>query len=223
MQDGTSLRPPRNLLGSIRVNMLNSGTQKRDQGFSLLEMLIAIGVILIVAAITVPLVMNIVADVNLRYAATNLGGLVRSARARAIRTNTHYSVQPVTLSSGYPAYYIDRPGVAYTDGDPLLPVNQNITVFPGTGSGAPNEATFVSTDLTFTVDPGADNPSFNARGFPCIYAAGACPQAGAQGFVFFLSNSSITGSVNWAAVAITPSGRVEVWTCDGSGNWLQRS
>jgi prepilin-type N-terminal cleavage/methylation domain-containing protein len=50
--------------------MLNSGTQKRDQGFSLLEMLIAIGVVLLVAEITVPFVMNIVAGVNLRYAAT---------------------------------------------------------------------------------------------------------------------------------------------------------
>lgn len=222
MPDGTSLQPPRDLLVGTRFNMLNSGTQKREQGFSLFELLIVLGVILVVAAITVPFVMNIVAGVNLRYAATNLGGRVRSARAQAIRTNTLYSVQPVTLSSGSLAYYIDRPGVAYTAGDPLLPTNQNIAVFQGTGSSAPNEATFV-TGLTFAIDPGADNPSFNARGFPCIYAAGACPQAGVQGFVLLLSNSSITGGLNWAALAITPSGRVEVWTCDGSGNWLQRS
>lgn len=203
--------------------MLSSGKQRRDQGFSLHELLIAMAVMLILAAITVPFVMSIVADANLRYAATNLGGLVRSARARASRTNSYYSIQPVTLSSGIPAYYVDRPGVAYADGAPLLPVGQNITAFQGTGSGAPNEATFVSTTLNFTIDPGADNPSFNARGFPCIYAAGVCTQAGSQGFVFFLSNSSIAGRTNWAAVAITPSGRVEIWTCDGSGNWLLRT
>lgn len=126
------------------------------------------------------------------------------------------------MATGGSGYYVHIQAGAYAAGDPLLPLGSQITVHLGTGSGAPNEATLTS-GLSFTLNPGTDNPSFNARGLPCIASAGSCPQTAGQGFILFLTNSSITGNVSWASVVITPSGRVQIWTCDSSGNWIQRN
>jgi prepilin-type N-terminal cleavage/methylation domain-containing protein len=211
--------------------MAQSATHKHknDRGFSLLELVIVVAILVTLAAITVPRVMNAASDIKLRYFATNYSGLLQTARMQAVRKNAPYWVQPTTLASGETGYYVHFEGNAYVAGDPILPVDSQVTIHPGSGSGAPNESTFTSgtssTGLSFTVNTAsADPPAFNARGLPCIGVVGTytCPYTSGQGFVVFLSKSSATGNINWAAVAITPSGHMQVWTCDGSGNWIQR-
>jgi prepilin-type N-terminal cleavage/methylation domain-containing protein len=196
--------------------------RKRQKGFSLIEMMIAVSVVLILAAFAVPRLMSTVSDITLRYAASDFSGLVQSARIQAVRKNTSYTILQGTLPSGTPAYYIDLPknGV-YTNGDPMIPINPAITVWPGIGSGAPNEGTFIA-GLNFTVNPGGTPPSFNARGLPCAAAANSCPQTPGQGFVLFMSKAATMGGTPWAAVVINPSGHIQLWTSDGAGNWIQR-
>ena len=202
--------------------MLDSPTRHKAQGFSLLELMIVVAVILILTAVTVPRLLNTVSDISLRYVASDFSGLLQSARIQAVRKNTPYTVQQGTLPSGTQAYYLDLPksGV-YTNGDPMLPLGPGLTVHPGIGSGAPNEGAFIA-GLNFTVNPGGTPPSFNARGLPCIAVANLCPQTPGQGFVVFLSKAAITGGTPWAAVVINSSGRVQQWTSDGNGNWIQR-
>jgi prepilin-type N-terminal cleavage/methylation domain-containing protein len=196
---------------------------KEDRGFSLLELLIVVAILVIVAAIAVPRVMSTISDVKMRYVAQNLSGLLQSARMQAVRTNTFYMVQPTTMGSGDAAYYAHARGLAYASSDPVLPIGNGTTVHIGTGSGAPNEGTITcGTGCLF--NPGADDPSFNARGLPCIGVVNgtSCMQNPGQGFVMFVSKPSITGSINWAAIVITASGHIQIWTCDGGGNWIQR-
>src|ERR1700720_3725848 len=134
--------------------MLSTTTRKKTQGFSLIEMLIVVAVVLILAAFAVPRLLSTVSDIKLRYAASNFSGLVQSARIQAVRKNTSYSILQGTLPSGTPAYYLDLPKAGvYTNGDPMLPISPSITVWPGIGSGAPNEATFIA-NLNFTVNAG---------------------------------------------------------------------
>src|SRR6266852_4962138 len=208
--------------------MTHCTIRKRDRGFSLIELIIVVAMIMILAAISVPRLLNAISDINLRYAATNISGLLQSARMQAVRKNTFYTVQATTLSTGETGYYVHVQGGTYAVGDSLLPLGSPITAYPGLGSGAPNESTFASgtssSGLSFAPNAGPDAPSFNARGLPCIGvpSTGACPFVPGLGFVMFLSKSSAVGNISWASFAITPSGHIQIWTTDSSGNWVQR-
>jgi len=199
-----------------------SVSRERDQGFSVLELLIVVAVIMILAAITVPRVLNMVSDMNLRYLATNLDGLLQTERSQAIRKNAYYAMQSTTLSTGGTGYYVHLTGGSYAAGDPLLALGSQMTVHPGTGSGAPNESTITcGTGCTFYAGSGV--LGFNARGLPCAASSGTCLVTSGQGYVFFLTNTIVTGDTSWAAVVVTTAGRVQIWTCDGAGNWVQRN
>jgi len=207
---------------NISLNMLKLTTSKKTQGFSLIEVMIVLAVVLILAAVAVPRLLSTVSDISLRYAASDLSGLVQTARIQAVRKNTFYTIQPGNLPSGTAAYYLDLPKTgAYVNGDPTLPFGPSLTIHPGIGSGAPGEAGFIA-GLNFTVNPGGDPVSFNARGLPCVAAANSCPQTPGQGFVVFMSKATVSGGVPWAAVVINPSGHVQLWTADINGNWVQR-
>jgi prepilin-type N-terminal cleavage/methylation domain-containing protein len=197
-------------------------TQKKDRGFSLLELLISVAIIMILAAVTVPRTLNAISDLKMRYVAQNLSGLLQSARMQAVRRNAFYSLRATTLPSGDPAYYVNiKGGTSYTAGDPVLPLGNEVTVHVGTGSGAPNEGT-ITCGSGCLFSTGSDDLSFNARGLPCVVTGNSCPQDPGHGYVLFVSKPSLTGNTNWASVVITASGHIQIWTCDGDGNWIQR-
>jgi prepilin-type N-terminal cleavage/methylation domain-containing protein len=211
----------------IQKNAQSSG-QKRgrhtNRGFTLLEMIIVLAIMMILAAITVPRFLNIVSDINLRYVATNYSGLLQSARIQSVRKNDFYGIAPTTLPTGDNAYFVHVHALStsYTVGDPLLPVGARIGVHAGTGSGAPNEATLTcGTSCTFATS--SSFPFFNARGLPCTVSGSVCTQAPGVGYLTVLSTTSLTGNVSWAAVIVTGGGRIQFWSSDGAGNWVQRN
>jgi prepilin-type N-terminal cleavage/methylation domain-containing protein len=110
------------------------------RGFTLVELLIVIAIIMVLAKITIPRFLDIVADINLRYVATNYSGLLQSARIQAVRKNNYYAVQQTPLATGGVGYYVHAQGGSYTVGDPLLTIGSGISVHDGTGSAAPNES-----------------------------------------------------------------------------------
>jgi type IV fimbrial biogenesis protein FimT len=202
--------------------MLDSNTPKKTRGFSLIELMLVIAVMMILAAISVPTLMKTVSDISLRYTASDLSGLLQSARMQAVRQNTFYAVQAGALASGAPIYYIGKPTAAYAVGNPILPINSAITISEGAGSGAPNEAAFLA-GLKFTVDPVVtDPPSFTARGLPCVGTLNSCTPIAGQGFVMFLTRAVVTGNIPWVAVVVNPSGHIQIWSCDIAGTWVQR-
>jgi len=204
--------------------MQDSTTEKKSRGFSVLELMVVCSVMLLVASIAVPRLINATSDIGLRYTASDISSLLQSARIQAVKKNTFYSTVQGALPSGQTGVFVDlsagRTGV-FANGDPFLPLNPAITTHLGTGSGAPNEAAFVA-GLSFAINPAADTPTFNARGLPCVVAGGSCPPAGGQGFVVFLSKATITGNTPWAAVVVTPSGHIQTWSSDVNGTWVQR-
>lgn len=196
-------------------------TSRKAPGFSLLEMAIAVTIIFILVALTVPTLMTQVYTIRIRSSATSLSGLLQRTRMEAVRRNAFYSVQQI---AGSPVLedVVDKTGAVVGSIPPAV-MGNSVNVFFGPGSGAPGEGTLLTT-LNFTaVSAAAGLPSFNARGLPCVpVGATTCPIAAGQGFVFFVSGTNGSGGgTGWAAVAVTPSGRCEVWTYSGT-NWTQQ-
>lgn len=201
-----------------------SSTRKGNRGFSLLELMVVIGIIFILGVLAIPKMATEVYAIRLKYSASDLSGVLQRARMESVRKNTFYSVQ---YAAGSPnkEQVVDKNQAVVGTIPPAL-MGNSVSVNFGTGSGAPGEAAFVANIFNNgqTVATAANGlPSFNARGLPCIPTGNTvCNFTVGQGFVFFLSGqSSSNGAVAWAAVAVTPSGRCEVWTYDGT-NWEQQ-
>lgn len=196
--------------------------QKKTQGFSLIELMLVVAVIMILAAVSVPGLVKTVSDISLRYTASDLASLLQTARMQAVKRNTFYSVQPGALPSGQAIYYMEKPTAAYVNGDPFMPIAQGVTLSQGAGSGAPNETAFLA-GLAFPINPSIAAPSFNARGLPCIGTPTACPTNTTNGYVVFMSKGALLGNSPWAAVVVNPTGRVQIYTADSNGNWVIRN
>jgi prepilin-type N-terminal cleavage/methylation domain-containing protein len=205
--------------GTEDINVSHTcGFRIRARGFSLLEMIVAISVILIIIACTVPTLMTQVYAIRIRYSATDLSGLLQRARMEAVRKNTFYSLQPI---AGTPMMekVVDKNGVAVSSIQPAV-MSSSVNISFGPGSGAPSETAFI-TSLNFAAAAATGLPSYNARGLPCVPAGLTCTPVPGQGFVFFVSGTGSAAGRRWAAVAVTPSGRTEVWTFDGT-SWVQQ-
>ena len=192
-----------------------------SRGFSLLELLVAMSIIIILAALAIPSLLTHVYAIRIRYSATELSGLLQNTRMEAVRRNSFYSLQQVAGSNPVVEQVVDKNGTVVTTIAPAV-MSSDVNLNFGPGSGAPAEGTLL-TSLNFAPAPAAAGlPSFNSRGLPCIpVGATTCPLTAGQGFVFFLSRTTGTGGANvWSAVAVTPSGRSQVWAYDGT-TWIQ--
>lgn len=202
--------------------------KKRHSGFSLIELLIVVALIMVVAAMATPNIMNAIYNIRLRGAAGSVAGLLQTCRQAALHDNRYYTIKTATVTGAQGAY-VD---LNYNNGfDNAAPTVEPLIQFPANvnvvSAGAPNTANLINQCCaTFTPQGGGILPSFNARGLPCVGLANPPPanslcnirDAGGNsvGFVFFLNQTRPFGAVGWAAVSVTPAGRVRVWTYSGS-------
>jgi prepilin-type N-terminal cleavage/methylation domain-containing protein len=206
-------------------------TSTRDHGFTAVEIVVVVAIALLLGAIAAPILSTTVTGIKIRYAATDFAGILQKARIESARKNGFFPVQPCTYSSasGDDFYYVDLGKTGSSDcttigADPLVNLGQ-FTVSEGSGGGgAPQYSTLEST-LNFNNGfySSSQPATFNARGLPCPYTQGAntCVENPGTGFIYYLSGPRNT----WAAVAVTPSGRVQVWAYSGSlsnGQWVQQ-
>ena len=193
---------------------LQAGNRRR--GFSLLELIIVTAILLTISALAVPNIVNVVASVRMRASINTLSGLLQDCRMLAVKHNRLMSTHFTVLANG-PLAYIKTASAASTAVDPTdqqvmlgAPVTKLTSL---TGTGAPSLA-LDSTFLNFTPDYTHD-PTFNSRGLPCFYdsSTGTCL---ATGFVFYFTDVRALNQAGWAAVSISPAGRVKTWVWTGS-------
>ena len=201
----------------------------RQSGFSLIELLIVIAIIMVVAAMATPNVMNAINNIRLRGSAGDVAGLLQQCRQNALHDNRYYTVKPVTVTGAQGAY-VD---LNYNNGfDNVAPTPEPLIQFPQSVSvvsaGAPNTANLINQCCsTFTPQATSILPSFNARGLPCVSPGGNPPPPNSVcnirdaannpvGFVYYMNQTRPFGAVGWAAVSVTPAARIRVWTYSGS-------
>lgn len=202
--------------------------RNKHSGFSMIELLVVIAIIMVVAAMATPSIMNTMNGIRLRSAASEVAGIMQECRQRAVRNNRYYTVKPAVVT-GARAAYVDLNYNDTFDGgapapEPIIQLPQSVAVV---NAGAPNTANLIGQCCTTFVPQNAGIlPSFNSRGLPCVGAANPPPanslcnirDAGGNtvGFVYYMNQNRAFGALGWAAVSVTPAGRIRVWTYAGT-------
>ena len=193
--------------------MIGTNGRRPAHGFSMVELVIVVAITLVVAAVAIPGVFAATQNFKLRSSASGLSGIVQKARMLAVARNGFYPV--LTTTSGGTTYaFIDLNGsgtmnAAAENTNIFLP--DNVVFDPG-GSHPSDTTIRNGLDAVYAL------PEFNPRGLPCFVSAGVCTVNANQMYITFLRQDRSLGTPGWAAINVTPLGRVQVWTWDGS-NW----
>jgi prepilin-type N-terminal cleavage/methylation domain-containing protein len=182
----------------------------RPGGFSLVEVSMVVAITLIAASITIPNMLQVISNARLHAGVTSMSGLLQSCRMSAVKNNRTLTTHFTPDGDKLVGYVKEAP---LPDTTPRLatdlqaeweaPVQMMTTP---TGDDAPDEIDTVV--LGFTPETG--EPSFNTRGLPCAYDddTGNCPY---NGFLYYFKDTSRSGGKGWAALSISPAGRIKKW------------
>jgi prepilin-type N-terminal cleavage/methylation domain-containing protein len=195
--------------------------RSRRHGFSLIELLVVLFVVMVIAAIAIPNILLAVSNIRLRASAGDLAGLMQQARILAAKSNTTYTVLYGT-SNGAQIAYIDLNGNGnFDNGEPLVQFSG--TTIPASGApsgtgGQPSPYVLVGDMGTGSYD-NTNTLGYTGRGLPCNYdtttTPATCSTPAAKYFVYYLTITRVGGS-SWAAVVVTKGGRTKITTWNGS-------
>jgi prepilin-type N-terminal cleavage/methylation domain-containing protein len=183
----------------------------RQRGFSLPEVLLLVVILLVLGAIAVPNIVTVTANSRMRASMTTLSGMLQNTRTLAVMHNQTMSTHFNPLSYGLVLYAKEATDTSpVASDDPQVHLQEPITKLPTpSGLGAP--PALDPAILLFT--PEAGDPSFNSRGMPCVYSGGVCTN---KGFAFYFHDTRPGGKKGWAAITVSPAGRVQRWFWSGS-------
>lgn len=186
----------------------NSG----DGGFTMIEMLIVVTIIMVISAMAAPNIMSSVRLVRLRGAASSMVNIFEQARQLAVRNNRGYVVLPV-VNGGQTYWYIDL------NNNQTMDAGEPVVVLPTSVSAAAAPPSAASLSL-----PGGTNyyqiatqtgPAFNTRGLPCYITANSCVNYNPatqnyENFVYYLQDNGFGGPL-YMAVTVAPTGKIKIW------------
>ncbi|MDP9337722.1 MAG: prepilin-type N-terminal cleavage/methylation domain-containing protein [Acidobacteriota bacterium] len=200
---------------------MSTETDRRERGFSLIELLIVLLIVLVVAAFVIPNVMLSVSNIRLRASAGDLSGLMQQARIMAAKNNTTYAIL-YGIRNGAQIAYIDLNSNGSFDAtEPSIQFSGTTVPAAGAPSGGGGQPTaYVLPGDTGTLSYDNTNTlGYTGRGLPCRYdtttTPATCSTPPARYFVYYLTDTRV-GGAGWAAVAVTKSGRTKIITWNGA-------
>jgi prepilin-type N-terminal cleavage/methylation domain-containing protein len=198
------------------------GARPSSAGFSLVELMVVMAIVLVVSAFAIPTLTTTIDGVRIRGALGSASNIAQRCRMQAVKRNTPQRLHFSTVGNSVALYVTDSTdaAVAPVPGDPKLWAQYWLGsqfAIPGApvGAGAPPALTNTQMWGTSTVNLNVNtDPYFNSRGIPCQPQAGAgCVNTG--GFVYYYRYRN-GGRTRWAATSISPAGRIQSWIWNGT-------
>jgi prepilin-type N-terminal cleavage/methylation domain-containing protein len=206
----------------MKVVMKRSfGRKRREDGFSMIEMVVVVAIGLVLSAMAIPQIKNAMDSFKLRNATVELSGLVQQARSRSVQDNKQYPVYFDTSVSGTIRAFVDVPisGTIDTTKDPIVSWGPEIT--PQTAAAAASalgtaalKTAFLGSNASLaTVYDGSSSSSpvtFTPMGVPCSVVSSVCNSwSNPIAYWIFLKDAR---NSQWEAITITPAGKIQKWT-----------
>jgi prepilin-type N-terminal cleavage/methylation domain-containing protein len=195
-----------------------------QSGFTLAEMIVVIAIILVVGGMAVPNLTRAIDASRIKGSAQALAAVYQDARIRATQKDTSYQVliSPPRISPAQICIDLDGDGTC-SAGDPVttFPVQVRVS---NLGVPVPLDPAQLHFPAFTTEQPSAPaSLTWNAVGLPCQRTAPTSPCT-AVGWIQHLQLLRANGDVMYAAVTVSPTGRVKTWTfipsANGNGKWL---
>ncbi|MGE5111430.1 MAG: Tfp pilus assembly protein FimT/FimU [Acidobacteriaceae bacterium] len=199
---------------------------EEQRGFSLVELVIVMAIMLAIAAYAIPSTLSAISDYRLKNTMTQVAGLFQQQRIQAVRLNSVVTSPQAQTINGRTVRWFDTPSTStathtdnqYDAGEPMIEFPNKIQIAT---SGAPTLSASVA---GFSAQSTTTAIKFNARGLPCIVTTTCVnldtttnPSTPKQiGFLIYFKNNKSFGQTGWGAVTISPSGRINTWVYNGS-------
>jgi prepilin-type N-terminal cleavage/methylation domain-containing protein len=201
----------------LNVKLVSPRRSLRN-GFSLVELVLSLAVLLVITTLAIPVVVRSLQVYQLNSIASQLAGMLKFAKFDAIRQNTPVSCQ-IQLSGANWLVWVDSNGNTLPDGaEPQMFIGGNFTLLPA-GAPVPDPAPIRATlgglsGSAWNVLSGTNNfITYDQRGVI---------DTGAAVYVLYLGNPNDPNS-GYRAIITMPSGAVQVWTSSSAGNWQRVS
>jgi type IV fimbrial biogenesis protein FimT len=191
---------------------LSCGKPRGAKGFSAVELVVAMAVVLVISGIALPSMSNSLRVYQLNSVASMVADQFKSSRFDAIRRNLATTCYITPIPGGY-RIWTDTAGTGVytnTDHTTLLSGSQTLVGTVPAGSAL---ASAISVTGTTTMSGNSSQVSltFDPRG--AVTGSTAVN-------VLYIGYPGNTG-FGYRAVVVLPSGSVQVWTPNGSGSWVQ--
>jgi prepilin-type N-terminal cleavage/methylation domain-containing protein len=186
-------------------------------GFSLVELVLSLAVLLVITTLAIPVVIRSLQSYQLNSTASQLAGMLKFAKFDAIRQNTPVSCQIKHVGANW-LVWVDSNGNGTADGaEPQMIIGGSFTLLPAGSvpNPAPIEASLGPGFSTFSwVVLSGSNTSvtYDQRGVMDVGAV----------YALYLGNPNDPNS-GYRAIITMPSGAVQVWTSSSAGNWQRVS
>jgi prepilin-type N-terminal cleavage/methylation domain-containing protein len=187
-----------------------------QSGFTLAEMIVVVAIILAVGGMAIPNLTRAIDASRIKGSARALAAAYQDARIRATQKDTSYQVliSPPGISPAQICIDLDGDGTC-SAGDPVTTFPAQVRV-SNLGVPVPLDSTQLHFPAITTEQLGA-SLTWNAVGLPCQRTSSITPCT-AVGWIQHLQLLSANGDVMYAAVTVSPTGRVKTWTFIPSGN-----
>jgi type II secretory pathway pseudopilin PulG len=194
----------------------NARTRRsRIGGFSMVELVVSMCVLLILSAIAIPSLMHSVRTYQLSDAAGRVSDMLKFTRFEAVRRNKTVPFQLRQFGNDWVAWAdIDGDGnVGATEKQ--VRISGFVTLLTGGGPPAPTAITNALNVGALTPTPANPGPlQFDARG-----AVRVNNTLTVNVYVFYVGGAANPDEFGYRAVILLPSGATQIWTAAAGGPW----